>query len=512
MSAGFRRVAGLRRDSPQVGKRITVIVLFDMIEYAQVLIKCINPNPADLRCLRRKSGKSLGRSERRRPALVPIAPPMNGGANASKCRVAVAEMFAKFVERVVRTGVSVDLAGADSRPLHRFAFGGKNEQRVRTEKKKLLRADFLAPITLSIRNRRPAIVERQETRSRGGFFFFFSPKGRPIKNRRKHGHEIGTRPGQVKRMGWRGVVQCVPDVNVPSEDDSLNRPRRIRQRDQIVCQNAPFSSLALDTPRASDRYPLNVALLSYENQPTPGTYTDNPKMEIPYEMSVFEQTATFHITEADPTGGPKSCILCETSRSYMVLQKGRNPPPLKTIHRRPRQTAPLGQTERGTAPTRQKKRVRSCGITFSEFRNSASASLPDRIIPTSNGPHPAARSNIHDGLDHTGKRHLTRRRERRRPSRMISLRKDMEGRPSKTKITTGRPKIRDKSTEIQAIRNTQGSSLPKRSSSDESSVPEGTGGSKKPATSFRIPLQNTDPKTPGSGDSYETSQQSLHLG
>jgi len=132
-----------------------------------------------------------------------------------------------------------------------------------------------------------------------------------------------------------------------------------------------------------------------------------------------DKPATFHITELTEPDGPQVLHLCE-QHARNVLQKG-EPTPVSSVAGALAKQLQLGQTKEELRKLDQKE-CPVCGITFFEFRNSGrlgcpldyDADLKPLLI------------NIHDSLEHTGKRPTRAAATADSQADLIRLRKEME--------------------------------------------------------------------------------------
>ncbi len=135
-----------------------------------------------------------------------------------------------------------------------------------------------------------------------------------------------------------------------------------------------------------------------------------------------DKPATFHITELTEPDGPQILHLCE-HHARTVLQK-EEPSPMKTITGALAKQLQLGQTKEELRKL-DKKACPSCGITFFEFRNTGRLGCPMDYTHFESDLKPLL-LNIHDALEHTGKRPSRAAANVDAQAELISLRKDME--------------------------------------------------------------------------------------
>lgn len=157
-----------------------------------------------------------------------------------------------------------------------------------------------------------------------------------------------------------------------------------------------------------------------------------------------DKPATFHITELTQPGGPQILHLCE-QHARTVLQK-EEPSPIKTITGALAKQLQLGQTKEELRKLDQKE-CPACGITFFEFRNSGRLGCPMDYIHFESDLTPLL-VNIHDSLEHTGKRPSRAAANVDAQAELISLRKEMEAAVTREDYEKA-SKIRDQINEIQ---------------------------------------------------------------
>lgn len=157
-----------------------------------------------------------------------------------------------------------------------------------------------------------------------------------------------------------------------------------------------------------------------------------------------DKPATFHITELTEPDGPQILHLCE-HHARTVLQKD-EPSPIKTITGALAKQLQLGQTKEELRKL-DKKACPSCGITFFEFRNTGRLGCPMDYTHFESDLTPLL-LNIHDSLQHKGKRPSRAAANVDAQAELISLRKDMETAVRSEQYEKA-SKIRDRINEIQ---------------------------------------------------------------
>ena len=135
-----------------------------------------------------------------------------------------------------------------------------------------------------------------------------------------------------------------------------------------------------------------------------------------------DKPATFHITELIGEGGPKVLHLCE-QHARNVLQK-EEPGPIASIAGALAKQLQLGQTKEELRQLDQKA-CPVCGITFFEFRNSGRLGCPMDYTHFESDLSPLL-VNIHDSLEHAGKRPRRAAATAETQGELIRLRKQME--------------------------------------------------------------------------------------
>lgn len=135
-----------------------------------------------------------------------------------------------------------------------------------------------------------------------------------------------------------------------------------------------------------------------------------------------DKPATFHITELTQPGGPQVLHLCE-QHAKNVLQN-QNPSPMATVAGALAKQLQLGQTKEELRELDQKE-CPICGITFFEFRNSGRLGCPLDYTHFESDLTPLL-VNIHDSLEHVGKRPRRAAATADSQGELIQLRKKME--------------------------------------------------------------------------------------
>ncbi|KLU07079.1 Nucleotide excision repair protein, with UvrB/UvrC motif [Rhodopirellula islandica] len=135
-----------------------------------------------------------------------------------------------------------------------------------------------------------------------------------------------------------------------------------------------------------------------------------------------DKPATFHITELTEPDGPQVLHLCE-QHARNVLQKG-EPTPVSSVAGALAKQLQLGQTKEELRKLDQKE-CPVCGITFFEFRNSGRLGCPLDYDFFEADLKPLL-LNIHDSLEHTGKRPTRAAATADSQADLIRLRKEME--------------------------------------------------------------------------------------
>lgn len=135
-----------------------------------------------------------------------------------------------------------------------------------------------------------------------------------------------------------------------------------------------------------------------------------------------EKPATFHITELTEPNGPQVMHLCEEhARSF--LQKDTSSPAASIAGALAKQLN-LGQTKKELAELDQKE-CPVCGISFFEFRNTGRLGCPFDYTHFESDLQPLL-TNIHDSLEHVGKRPRRAAASADSQAVMIQLRREME--------------------------------------------------------------------------------------
>lgn len=181
-----------------------------------------------------------------------------------------------------------------------------------------------------------------------------------------------------------------------------------------------------------------------------------------------DKPATFHITELTEPGGPQILHLCE-HHARTVLQK-EEPSPIKTITGALAKQLQLGQTKEELRKL-DKKECPSCGITFFEFRNSGRLGCPMDYSYFESDLTPLL-VNIHDALEHTGKRPSRAAANVDAQAELISLRKEMEAAVLSENYERA-SEIRDKISEIQGDPKHPGSVVPESDDASGEEPPSG---------------------------------------
>ncbi len=135
-----------------------------------------------------------------------------------------------------------------------------------------------------------------------------------------------------------------------------------------------------------------------------------------------EKPATFHITELTEPSGPQVMHLCE-EHARGFLQKDTSSPAVSIAGALAKQLN-LGQTKKELAELDQKE-CPVCGISFFEFRNTGRLGCPYDYTHFESDLTPLL-SNIHDSLEHRGKRPRRAAASADSQAIMIQLRREME--------------------------------------------------------------------------------------
>lgn len=134
-----------------------------------------------------------------------------------------------------------------------------------------------------------------------------------------------------------------------------------------------------------------------------------------------EKPATFHITEVLGADGPQVMHLCE-EHAKVFLTQGASSPTASVTGALVKQLK-LG-TASATAETDQKE-CPVCGISFFEFRNSGRLGCPYDYTHFQSELEPLL-TNIHDGIEHVGKRPHRVAVSANSQAKLIQLRRQME--------------------------------------------------------------------------------------
>ncbi len=134
-----------------------------------------------------------------------------------------------------------------------------------------------------------------------------------------------------------------------------------------------------------------------------------------------EKPATFHITEVLGSDGPQVMHLCE-DHARIFLTQGSSSPAASVAGALVKQLK-LGASQ-ATAETDQKE-CPVCGISFFEFRNSGRLGCPYDYTHFQAELEPLL-TNIHDSVQHTGKRPHRAAVSADSQAELIQLRRQME--------------------------------------------------------------------------------------
>lgn len=135
-----------------------------------------------------------------------------------------------------------------------------------------------------------------------------------------------------------------------------------------------------------------------------------------------EKPATFHITELVGPDGPSVTHLCEEhARKYLSSE---SPTPLAAVASALAKQLKLGQTKEELAEL-DRKACPVCGITFYEFRNAGRLGCPFDYTHFRKDLEPLL-ANIHDSVEHIGKRPKRAAHAAGVQGRAIQLRREME--------------------------------------------------------------------------------------
>ena len=135
-----------------------------------------------------------------------------------------------------------------------------------------------------------------------------------------------------------------------------------------------------------------------------------------------EKPATFHITELTEPGGPSVMHLCEEHARTLLHKE--NSTPVATIAGALAKQLNLGQTKAELEELDQKE-CPVCGISFFEFRNTGRLGCPFDYTHFESDLVPLL-TNIHDSLEHRGKRPRRASASADTQAQMIQLRREME--------------------------------------------------------------------------------------
>ncbi|MGB7325596.1 MAG: UvrB/UvrC motif-containing protein [Rubripirellula sp.] len=135
-----------------------------------------------------------------------------------------------------------------------------------------------------------------------------------------------------------------------------------------------------------------------------------------------EKPATFHITELTEPNGPQVMHLCE-EHARGFLQKDSASPAVSVAGALAKQLN-LGQTKKELAEL-DRKECPVCGISFFEFRSTGRLGCPYDYTHFESDLEPLL-TNIHDSLEHTGKRPRRAAASADSQAIMIQLRREME--------------------------------------------------------------------------------------
>ena len=135
-----------------------------------------------------------------------------------------------------------------------------------------------------------------------------------------------------------------------------------------------------------------------------------------------EKPATFHITELTEPSGPQVMHLCEEHARGFLQKEASNP--TASIAGALAKQLNLGQTKAELEELDQKE-CPVCGISFFEFRNTGRLGCPFDYTHFASDLMPLL-SNIHDSVEHTGKRPRRAAASVDSQVQMIQLRREME--------------------------------------------------------------------------------------
>ncbi len=135
-----------------------------------------------------------------------------------------------------------------------------------------------------------------------------------------------------------------------------------------------------------------------------------------------EKPATFHITELTEPSGPQVVHLCEEHARGFLQKEAINP--VASIAGALAKQLNLGQTKAELAEL-DLKECPVCGISFFEFRNTGRLGCPYDYTHFAEDLKPLL-TNIHDSLEHRGKRPKRAAASADSHAQMIQLRREME--------------------------------------------------------------------------------------
>jgi len=135
-----------------------------------------------------------------------------------------------------------------------------------------------------------------------------------------------------------------------------------------------------------------------------------------------EKPATFHITELTEPNGPQVMHLCEEHARGFLQKEAVSP--VASIAGALAKQLNLSQTKQELAELDQKE-CPVCGISFFEFRSTGRLGCPYDYIHFADDLRPLL-TNIHDSLEHRGKRPQRAAASADSHAQMIQLRREME--------------------------------------------------------------------------------------
>jgi protein arginine kinase activator len=135
-----------------------------------------------------------------------------------------------------------------------------------------------------------------------------------------------------------------------------------------------------------------------------------------------EKPATFHITELTEPNGPEVMHLCEEHARGFLQKESVNP--VASIAGALAKQLNLGQTKAELAELDQKE-CPVCGISFFEFRSTGRLGCPYDYTHFADDLKPLL-TNIHDSLEHRGKRPKRAAASADSQAQMIQMRREME--------------------------------------------------------------------------------------